>query len=76
MIELPVGRDIAWSACSCGSAGDVLSKLAMDQPDGATGEFDEKNSTEYEVGRDGKEAVMMDLSDLTVESWKTNIWGV
>jgi len=76
MIELPLARDTAWFSCSCRSAGDALYKLAMDQPDDATGEFVEKNSTEYDVGSGGKEATMMDLSDLTVESLKTNIWGV
>ena len=76
MIELPIARDIGWSSCSCRSAGDVLFKLVMDQPDGNTGEFDEKNSMEYNVGRDFKEERMMDLSDLTVESSKANIWGV
>ena len=75
-IELPLARDIAWSACSCRSAGNVLSKLAMDQPDGATGAVDEKNSTEWDTGRGGKEAMMMDLSDLTVESSNANICGV
>lgn len=51
-------------------------KLVMDQPDGATGDADEKNSMEWDVVRDGKEAMMMDLRDLTVESRKTKICGV
>ena len=76
MIELPARRGIRWFACSCRSAGDVLVKLVMDQPNGSTGERDEKNSIECDVGRDGKEFMMMDLRDLTVQSWRTNIWGV
>ena len=60
MIELPLGRGTAWSVCPCRSAGDVLSKLVMDQPESATGELEVKSSIECDAGRDGKEPVMMD----------------
>ena len=76
MIELPLLKSTTCSACPSIRVGDALSKLVTDQPSGFVVGLYEKNSMEYVVRWGGKELMIIDLRDLTLQSWTMNIWGV
>ena len=73
MIELLLLKDIAFSEDASIIVSEVPSRLVTDQPTGPEGDMHEKNSIECVVGRAGRELMIMDLRDLTLQSPKTNI---
>ena len=73
IIELWLIKGIRCSEDGSILAGDVPSRLMTDQPSGPKGDAHEKNSMECVVGRAGRESMIMDLRDLTLQLPKTNI---